>query len=33
MKEKDGRRNAAVEAFNLAEKWINEMKNKLSEVE
>ena len=33
MKEEDGRRNAAMEAFNLAEKGINEMKDKLSEVE
>ena len=33
MKEEEGRHNAAVEAFNLAEKRINEMKNKLSEVE
>ena len=33
MKEEEGRRNAIVEAFNLAEKRISEMKDKLSEVE
>ena len=33
MKEKEGRSNAAVEAFNLAEKRINDMNNKLFEVE
>lgn len=33
MKEEEGRCNGAVEAFNVAEKRINEMKNKLSEVE
>ena len=33
MKEEEGRRNATMEAFNLAEKRINEMKNKLFEVE
>ena len=33
MKEEERRSNAAVEAFNLAEKRISEMKNKLSKVE
>ena len=33
MKEEEGRRHATMEAFNLAEKRINEMKNKLFEVE
>ena len=33
MMEEEGRRIAAVEAFNLAKKRISEMKNKLSEVE
>ena len=33
MKEQEGRHNATVKAFNLAEKRISEMKNKLSEVE
>ena len=33
MKEEEGRANAAEEAFNLVEKRINEMKNKLFEVE
>ena len=33
MKEEEGRRNADVEAFNLAKKRISEMKNKLSKVE
>lgn len=33
MKEEEGRRNAAVEAFNVAEKRINELKNKLTKVE
>ena len=33
MKEKEGRSNAAVEAFNLVEKRINDMNNKLFEVE
>ena len=33
MKEEEGRRNVAMEVFNLAEKRISEMKNKLSEVE
>ena len=33
MKEEEGRSNAAVEAFNLVEKRINDMNNKLFEVE
>ena len=33
MKEEEGRRNAAVEAFNVAEKRINNLKNKLTKVE
>ena len=33
MKEEEGRRNATMEAFNVAEKRINEMKNKMAEVE
>ena len=33
MKEEEGRRNAAVEAFNLAKKSIQELKNKLLEEE
>ena len=33
MKKEEGRSNAVVEAFNLAEKRINYMNNKLSEVE
>ena len=33
MKEEEGRRNAAMEAFNVTEKRINEMKNKMAEVE
>ena len=33
MKEEEGRRNAAVKAFNVAEKRINEMKSKMFEVE
>ena len=33
MKEEEGRYNAAMVAFNVANKRINEMKNKLFEVE
>jgi len=33
MKEEEGRRNAAVKAFNVAEKRINKLKNKLTKVE
>ena len=33
MKEEEGRRNATVEAFNVAKKRINEMKRKMFEVE
>ena len=33
MKEEEGRQNAAVDAFNLAEKRIAEMKNKMANVE
>ena len=33
MKEKEGRHNVAVKAFNVVEKRINELKNKLTEVE
>ena len=33
MKEEEGRSNAAVEAFNLVENRINDMNNKLFEVE
>ena len=33
MKEKEGRRNAAVEAFNMAEKSIQELKSRLHEEE
>ena len=33
MKEEEGRRNATVEAFNVAQKRINEMKSKMVEVE
>ena len=33
MKKEEGRRNATVKAFNMAEKRINEMKNKMAEVE
>ena len=33
MKEEEGRRNAAVKAFNVAEKRINEMKSKMFKVE
>ena len=33
MKEEEGRRIATVEAFNVADKRINELKNKLTEVE
>ena len=33
MKEEEGRCNATVKAFNVAEKRINEMKNKMAEVE
>ena len=32
MKEEEGRRNATMKAFNVAEKRINEMKNKMAEV-
>ena len=33
MKEEEGRRNTVVKAFNVVEKRINEMKNKMAEVE
>ena len=33
MKEEEGRHNAAVEAFNMAERSIQELKNKLLEEE
>ena len=33
MKKEEGRRNATVKAFNMAEKRINEMKRKMAEVE
>ena len=33
MKEEEGRRIAVVEAFNMANKRINELKNKLTEAE
>ena len=33
MKKEEGRRNATVKAFNMAEKRINEMKSKMAEVE
>ena len=33
MKEKEGRRNAAMEAFNVAERSIQELKKKLIEEE
>jgi len=33
MKEEEGRHNAAMEAFNVAEKRTNELKNKLTKVE
>ena len=33
MKEEEGRRNTTMEAFIVAEKIINEMKNKMTEVE
>ena len=33
MKEEEGRHNAAVEAFNIVEKRMNKMKNKLTKVE
>ena len=33
MKEEEGRRNATMKAFNVVEKRINEMKNKMAEVE
>ena len=32
MKEEEGRRNATMKAFNVVEKRINEMKNKMAEV-
>ena len=32
MKEEEGRHNATMKAFNVAEKRINEMKNKMAEV-
>ena len=32
MKEEEGRRNAAVEAFNVAEKRINEMESKMAKM-
>ena len=33
MKEEEGRCNATLEAFNVAEKRINEMKSKMAEIE
>ena len=33
MKEEEGKRNATMEAINVAEKRINKMKNKMAEVE
>ena len=33
MKEEEGSRNAAMKAFNLAEKRINKLKNKMTKVE